>query len=294
MSLTRAACRPAISLPVPPGRLARVANAGQSLPPIAARNIEVGRQGLARQIDYTAAIFRIQRPFANIDPTDNVFEISGEQVNKGLGVIRGRRNRQRPHGLRRRDLAQRPARGHRHRQHQRQDVRRRSQGQGQYAARVPHPRRCRAWWQCSTGNSPARAPGNDTNSFMVAGYNLFDLGARYTSKLCRARPSPGGWRWTMSTDKSLLVHHRAEQPHRRQYRKPDRRISGHPARCWHPRASTSERRGPRQLRQAAARRFLARHRCGGVRANRHPPPAAAGHAADHRRRGADRHHSGER
>jgi iron complex outermembrane receptor protein len=26
-------------------------------------------------------------------------------------------------------------------------------------------------------------PGNDTNSLVVAGYNLFDLGARYTSQI---------------------------------------------------------------------------------------------------------------
>ena len=36
------------------------------------------------KIEFTAAVFRIERPFANINQADKVFEISGEQVNKGL------------------------------------------------------------------------------------------------------------------------------------------------------------------------------------------------------------------
>ena len=43
------------------------------------------------KIDLTAAIFRIERPFANIDPTDNVFKITGQQVNRGLELSRSAR-----------------------------------------------------------------------------------------------------------------------------------------------------------------------------------------------------------
>ena len=36
------------------------------------------------KVDLTAALFRIERPFANINSADQCFEISGEQVNRGL------------------------------------------------------------------------------------------------------------------------------------------------------------------------------------------------------------------
>jgi iron complex outermembrane recepter protein len=60
------------------------ANAGESLPPYRSTEYELGYKASLAGIDLTAAVFRIERPFANIDPTDNVFKISGDQVNKGL------------------------------------------------------------------------------------------------------------------------------------------------------------------------------------------------------------------
>ena len=60
------------------------ANAGDSLAPYRSKEYEVGYKVSLNKIDLTAALFRIERPFANVDPTDNVFKISGQQVNKGV------------------------------------------------------------------------------------------------------------------------------------------------------------------------------------------------------------------
>src|SRR5579872_1253670 len=59
-------------------------NAGESLPPYRSTEYELGYKASLAGIDLGAAVFRIERPFANIDPTDDVFKITGDQVNKGL------------------------------------------------------------------------------------------------------------------------------------------------------------------------------------------------------------------
>ena len=59
-------------------------NAGQSLAPYRSTGYEVGYKVSLPRIDLDAALFRIERPFANVNPANNVFEISGDQVNKGL------------------------------------------------------------------------------------------------------------------------------------------------------------------------------------------------------------------
>jgi iron complex outermembrane receptor protein len=60
------------------------ANPGQALPPYRSAQQEVGYKLALRQIDLTTAVFRLDRPFANTDPADNVFKISGDQVNYGV------------------------------------------------------------------------------------------------------------------------------------------------------------------------------------------------------------------
>lgn len=57
------------------------ANAGQSLAPYRSKQYEVGYKQHVSGIDVTAALFRLERPFANVE--DNVFQISGEQINQG-------------------------------------------------------------------------------------------------------------------------------------------------------------------------------------------------------------------
>jgi iron complex outermembrane receptor protein len=59
-------------------------NAGVGLPPYRSTEYELGYKLALDKVNVTAALFRIARPFANIDPSDRVFRISGEQVNRGL------------------------------------------------------------------------------------------------------------------------------------------------------------------------------------------------------------------
>jgi iron complex outermembrane receptor protein len=60
------------------------ANAGVSLPPYRSKEYELGYKASFPGIDVTAALFRIERPFANLNPATNLFAISGQQVNRGL------------------------------------------------------------------------------------------------------------------------------------------------------------------------------------------------------------------
>jgi iron complex outermembrane receptor protein len=166
--------------PGTPGAPGAVANAGQSLPAYRSKEIEAGVKASLASIDYTAAIFRIQRPFANIDLSDNLFEISGEQVNKGLElsavgeivsgltvyegvtVLNARLEDTGVASTNDKVYVGAP----------------KFKGNMLLEYRIPGMERLVAVfdWQFSSAR-----PGNDTNSFYAAGYNLFDLGARYSS-----------------------------------------------------------------------------------------------------------------
>lgn len=67
------------------------ANPGQALPPYRSHQQEVGYKLAVRRIDFSTAVFRLERPFANTDSADNVFKISGDQINYGVeAMIAGR------------------------------------------------------------------------------------------------------------------------------------------------------------------------------------------------------------
>jgi iron complex outermembrane receptor protein len=60
-------------------------NCGQTLSPERSQQFEVGyKWTLAQRLDLTTAAFRIRRPFAYTNATTRVFEVEGEQVNRGL------------------------------------------------------------------------------------------------------------------------------------------------------------------------------------------------------------------
>src|SRR5262249_38654495 len=82
-----------------------ITNASQALPPYRSKQVEVGYKISVRRINFSAAIFRIKRPFANfvagvVDPTCGaqsgtancqVFKITGKQLNYGAeGMLSGR------------------------------------------------------------------------------------------------------------------------------------------------------------------------------------------------------------
>ena len=176
------------------------ANAGQSLAPYRSTEYEVGYKVSLASIDFTAALFRIERPFANIDPTDNVFKISGQQLNKGVEfsavgqVVTGltlyggltllnARMEDTPLATTNDKLYV---------------------GAPKYKGNVLFeyaftgvPGLIGSFNYQFSGDRPA----NDTNSFFAAGYNLFDVGVRYASKLGHA---PITWRLAVDniTDRS--------------------------------------------------------------------------------------------
>ncbi len=59
-------------------------NAGAGLAPYRSNEYEIGYKWAVNKVNLTAAVFRIVRPFANTDPVDHVFKISGEQFNRGV------------------------------------------------------------------------------------------------------------------------------------------------------------------------------------------------------------------
>jgi iron complex outermembrane receptor protein len=67
------------------------ANTGQALEPYRSQQQEIGYKISLPSIDVSAAWFRLRRPFANLDPADNVFRISGDQLNYGVeAMVTGR------------------------------------------------------------------------------------------------------------------------------------------------------------------------------------------------------------
>jgi iron complex outermembrane receptor protein len=164
----------------PTGTNPPLINAGQSLPPYRSKEYEVGYKASLAKIDFTAALFRIQRPFANVNPADNAFEISGLQVNRGVElsavgeVISGLT----VYGgvtLLDAKLEDTPLASTNDKTYVGAP---KLKGNTLFEYHFPAVQGLVASfdWQFS---GPRAA--NDTNSFFVAGYNLFDLGARYTS-----------------------------------------------------------------------------------------------------------------
>jgi iron complex outermembrane receptor protein len=67
------------------------ANPGEALAPYRSTQTEVGYKLALGTISVATAVFRLERPFANLDPADNVFKISGDQINNGVEATVGGR-----------------------------------------------------------------------------------------------------------------------------------------------------------------------------------------------------------
>jgi iron complex outermembrane recepter protein len=63
------------------------ANANSGLPPYRSKQYEAGFKMAFSKLDFSAAVFRLERPFANVDPADNGFKIFGDQKNVGLEAM---------------------------------------------------------------------------------------------------------------------------------------------------------------------------------------------------------------
>ena len=158
------------------------ANAGTGLAPYRSKEYELGVKTTLGKVDLGAALFRIERPFANIDAIDGVFRVSGEQINKGLelsavGEVLPGLNVYGGVTLLNAKLENTPL----------------PQTNDKLYVGAPKVKGNTLFeyhystipglvtsfdWQFTGPRA-----GNDTNSFLVAGYNLFDIGARYTSPI---------------------------------------------------------------------------------------------------------------
>jgi iron complex outermembrane recepter protein len=165
-------------------------NSGESLAPYRSTEYEVGYKAAIAKVNVTAAIFRIQRPFANINIADNVFEITGEQVNKGLELsavgeviqdltiyggitfLNARLENTPLASTNDKLFVGAP----------------KVKGNVLAEYRIPTLPGLTATFDYQFSGPRA---GNDTNSFTVAGYNLIDVGARYASTI---KSTPVTWR----------------------------------------------------------------------------------------------------
>ena len=175
-----------------PGDLApgTAANAGSSLTPYRSKQYEIGYKVSFAKMDFTAAVFHLERPFATIDPADQTFKITGQQANKGLefsSVGEVAKGLTLYSGITLLDarLDDTPVAA--------TDGRRyvgaaKVKGNALLEYRIPRlPNLVTSFnYQFSSGR-----PANDTNTQFAPGYNLFDIGARYTSMIAR---SPVTWR----------------------------------------------------------------------------------------------------
>ena len=64
-----------------------MANPNAALPPYRSTQYEAGYKAAFPLLDLTLAAFRMNRPFAFVDPIDNVFKVEGNQVNDGLELM---------------------------------------------------------------------------------------------------------------------------------------------------------------------------------------------------------------
>ena len=158
------------------------ANAGISLPPYRSKEYELGYKATIAQIDFTAALFRIERPFANINPLDNVFEISGLQVNRGLelsaiGEILDGLTLYGGVQLLNARLEHTPLASTNDKIYVGAP---KVKGNMLFEYQVPGLTGLVATFNYQFSGP---RPADDTNAFFAPGYNLFDAGARYTAPI---------------------------------------------------------------------------------------------------------------
>jgi iron complex outermembrane receptor protein len=158
------------------------ANSGLGLAPYRSKQVEAGVKVSLARVDLTAAVFRIERPFANIDPTDNVFKISGKQVNTGLEftAVGEVVDRLTAYGGLTLLNAKLNDTGNAATDGKRFVGNPKVKGNVLLEYRIPGFDGLvgSADWQYSS-----KRAGNDINSFDVAGYSLFDIGARYATNV---------------------------------------------------------------------------------------------------------------
>ena len=179
-----------------PGDLApgTAANAGSSLAPYRSEQYELGYKASFTKMDFTAALFRLERPFASIDPADRVFKVTGQQVNRGVelssvgevaagltlyGGITFLDAR-----LEHTPLAATSG--------QRYVGAAKVKGNALLEYRIPRLPSLVAMFNYQFSG---RRPANDTNTQSAPGYDLLDVGVRFSSTIATA---PVTWRFAVN------------------------------------------------------------------------------------------------
>jgi|HubBroStandDraft_5_1064220.scaffolds.fasta_scaffold09502_4 iron complex outermembrane receptor protein len=176
-------------------------NSGEGLAPYRSKEYELGYKASLSGIDLTAALFRIERPFANLDPVSNIFGISGQQVNRGLElsaigeVIDGLTLYGGVQLLNAR-LEHTPLATTNDKIYVGAP---KVKGNMLFEYKIPGLAGLVATLDYQFSGTRA---ANDTNSYFAPGYNLFDLGARYTSNIW-SKPVT----WRLSVDNVTDRHY---------------------------------------------------------------------------------------
>ncbi len=165
-------------------------NSGNSLPPYRTKEYEVGYKADFDKINFTAALFEIKRPFANINSLDNTFEIAGEQVNKGVelsavGQLIEGLTMYGGFTLLNSTLQNTPLPSTNDKLYVGTP---KVKGNVLFEYHLPAVPGLVATFDYQLSGP---RPADDTNQFAVAGYNLIDLGTRYTVKMWG---TPVAWR----------------------------------------------------------------------------------------------------
>lgn len=158
------------------------ANANTGLAPYRSKQWEAGVKVALSKLDLSAAVFRLERPFANVDPVDNTFKISGDQLNYGLELMAVgeiARNLTMYGGVTLLDPKLKGTGNSDTDDKQYVGMPKvKSNILLEYHVPMIAGLVVSADWQYS-----ARRPGNDTNTTWADSYNTFDLGARYTTQV---------------------------------------------------------------------------------------------------------------
>jgi iron complex outermembrane receptor protein len=169
-------------------------NQGDSLAPYRSTEYELGYKATLGKVDLTAAVFRIERPFADIFAPTNTFEISGDQINKGVefsavGEIAAGLTLYGGVQLLNARLENTPLLSTNDKIYVGAP---KVKGNMLLEYKIPSVEGLVATFDYQFSGPRA---ADDTNSFFVAGYNLFDLGARCSSTLLGKNVT-----WRLSVD----------------------------------------------------------------------------------------------
>ena len=171
-----------------------VANPYATLPPYRSTQYELGYKLELSKIDFNLAAFRMNRPFAFVDSTDNMYKVEGNQVNDGLEFMaKGKvTNYLNLFGGATWINPELQGTGNPATSGKQVDAVARIQTNLLAEYQVHH---FRDWGLSMNLHHTGRRAGNDVNTTWAAAYTTVDLGVRYEKRLMGTQTT---WRFTVS------------------------------------------------------------------------------------------------